>query len=353
VAKHRPAGVSVLAVRPATGELLALANWPTFDPNNVRGSNPNQRRNRAILDAAEPGSTFKIVTVSAALNDQIVTLAEQFDCEHGQFHFAGRILKDHQSYGLLSVEEIITFSSNIGTAKIAIKLGEQRFYQYIRACGFGARTGIPLGGESPGILHSLDKWSKLSISRLPIGQGVAATPLQMTLAMCAIANGGVLMRPMLVDHTEDEQGQVVTRYQPMAVHRVIGAQAARDTVRALKTVATKGGTAAKAALEHYTVAGKTGTGQKPIPGGYSHEKYFASFVGFFPADAPEICIAVFVDEPDVKTGYYGGQVAAPAFKRMAERIAHYLNIRPDILPLPTGTNVDATVLGRTGQAGNQ
>ncbi len=345
VSRHSPKGASAIAVRPATGHILGLANWPAFNPNQVRASTPDSRRNRAIVDCAEPGSTFKIVSVAGALNDRLVSLTDRFDCEHGRFSFAGRILHDHESYGVLSVEEIITRSSNIGTAKIAIRMGEQRLYDYIRASGFGARTGLPLGGESPGIVHPPHKWSKLSISRVPIGQGVAATPLQMVMAMSAMANGGVLMRPMLVDHTEDEAGHVVTEYQPAVVRRVIGEEAARQTVRALKSVVTKSGTATKAALDDYTVAGKTGTAQKPGPGGYQDGKYFASFIGFFPADAPELCIGVFIDEPDRKTGYYGGQVAAPAFREMARRIAHCLNIRPDILPLPTGVGSNAAALG--------
>lgn len=339
VSKHSPRGATTIVMRPATGEILALANWPTFDPNRIRGTSPEARRNRAIVDVAEPGSTFKVVTVSSALNDGIVTLADRFDCEGGRFLFAGKVLRDHEVYHSLTVEDIIAKSSNIGTAKIAIKMGEQRFYQYIRASGFGSRTGIPLGGESPGIVHPVEKWSKLSISRIPIGQGVAATPLQMTLAACTIANGGVLMRPMLVDHTEDEKGHIVTQFKPITVHRVISEKAARDTVTALKKVISKNGTAAKAVLADYTVAGKTGTAQKPGPGGYMDGKYFSSFIGFFPADAPEVCISVFVDEPDLKTGYYGGQVAAPAFKRMAERIAHVLNVHPDIQPATNGTNV--------------
>ena len=344
VAKHSPQGASAMVMRPATGEILALANWPVFDPNHLRASTPETRRNRAIVDSAEPGSTFKIVTISAALNDHTVTLADKFDCEHRLWWFAGKPLRDHESYGIETVENIITKSSNIGTAKIAIKMGEQRLYQYIRACGFGSRTGIPLGGESPGIVHPVDKWTKISISRVPIGQGVAATPLQMTLAMCMIANGGVLMRPLLVDHTEDETGHVVTQFKPLVVHRVISEQAAHDTVLALKQVVTKDGTAAKAALEHYTVAGKTGTAEKPGLGGYLKDKYFASFIGFFPADAPELCVSVFVDEPEKKTGYYGGQVAAPAFKRMAERIAHYLNIHPDIQTAPATNDLSVAEL---------
>jgi cell division protein FtsI/penicillin-binding protein 2 len=344
VAKHAPQGACAIAVRPATGEILGLASWPSFDPNDIRSSRPEWRRNRVIVDCAEPGSTFKIVTVAAALNDRLVALEDRFDCEHGRYSYAGKILRDHEAYGVLSVEEIVTKSSNIGTAKIAMRMGEQRLYQYIRANGFGLRTGLPLGGESSGIVHPVDKWSKLSISRIPMGQGVAATPLQMVMAMATIANGGTLMRPMLVDHTEDDQRHVVTLYKPIPVHRVISERAVRDTIKALKSVVSKSGTANRAILEHYTVAGKTGTAEKPGAGGYLPGKYFSSFVGFFPADAAEMVIGVFLDEPNVKTGYYGGQVAAPAFKNMAERIAHYANIRPDILPLPTGVPGEAATL---------
>ena len=334
VAHHSPKGVSVLAVRPATGEILALANWPTFDPNRALEAGEVERHNRAIMDSAEPGSTFKIVTITAALNDRLVTLDTPINCEHGRFLFAGRTLRDHEAYDTLTVQNVITKSSNIGTAKVAIMMGKDRLYQYIRAWGFGSRTGLPLGGETGGIVRSPDHWDGLSISRVPIGQGVAATPLQMTMAMCALANHGVLMRPMLIDHIEDEHGQVVCQYRPIPVHQIVSERAVRDIVQALRTVVAKGGTAAKAALEDYTVAGKTGTAQKPGGGGYLEGKYFASFIGFFPVDNPELCISVFIDEPELRTGYYGGQVAAPAFKRMAERVAQYLNVRPDISPLP-------------------
>ena len=339
VEKHHPQGVCAIVMRPTTGEILAMANWPTFDPSDFGHSSETNRRNQAIMSAVEPGSTFKIVTVSAALNDDLVRLSDQFDCEHGRFWFAGRTLHDAESYGVLTVKQIISKSSNIGAAKIAIRMGAGRLYQYIRACGFGNRTGIPLGAESYGIVHPVEKWSKLSIARIPMGQGIAVTPLQMTLAMCMIANHGILMRPMLVDHTEDEGGHVVTQYKPTPVHRVITERTALDMITALKEVPTKEGTAVKAALEHYTVAGKTGTAQKPEPGGYSRDKFEASFIGFFPADAPELCVGVFVDEPQRRTGYYGGQVAAPAFKNISEQVAMYLDIRPDIMPEASTNNV--------------
>ncbi|MBI3849048.1 MAG: penicillin-binding protein 2 [Verrucomicrobia bacterium] len=329
--KHTPISISGIVVRPRTGEILALATLPNFDPNNL-SNDPREvdaRRNRIISDIAEPGSTFKIVVVSGALNDRVVRLTDVFDCERGRFIFAGKVLKDHESYGVLSVENIITKSSNIGAAKIGIKLGEAQLYRYMRDFGFGARTGIPLSGEVSGIVHPPKQWTKLSISRIPMGHEVAVTPLQMVMAMSAIANHGWLMQPMLVERLEDADHQTVVSYSPQPVRQVISAAAARQMVTALKTVVSPQGTAAKAALDHYTVAGKTGTAQKNFNGVYSNEKFFSSFIGFFPADEPELCISVVMDEP--KHGYYGGQAAAPVFKQIAERAANYLNIRPDNL----------------------
>jgi cell division protein FtsI/penicillin-binding protein 2 len=329
--KHAPVSASCVVVRPRTGEILAMVTLPNFDPNNPGAAPADARRNRVICDVAEPGSTFKIVVVAGALNEQIVRLADTFDCERGHFVYAGKVLRDHESYGVLTVENIITKSSNIGAAKIGIKMGEPQMYQYVRNFGFGTRTGLPLLGEVSGIVHPLKDWSKLSLSRIPMGHEIAVTPLQMVMAMCAIANHGCLMRPMLVDRLEDRQGNVVARYYPQKVRQVISPAAATQMVQALKTVVSPEGTAPKAALEHYTVAGKTGTAQKAGLGGYLPGKYFSSFAGFFPADEPELCIYVAMDEP--KQGYYGGQTAAPIFKQIAERAANYLNICPDTGPV--------------------
>lgn len=325
--KHSPVSISGIVVRPRTGEILAMATLPNYDPNNPGRGTADARRNRVIADVAEPGSTFKIVVVSGGLNDRTVSLTDSFDCEHGHFFYAGKPLHDHQSYGVLSVEEIITKSSNIGAAKIGIKMGENRLYDYIKDFGFGTRTGIPLQGEVSGIFHPLKSWSKVSIAQIPMGQGIAVTRLQMTMAMCAIANNGWLMRPMLVDRLEDNEHRVVAKYTPQRVRQVISESADKLMVKALKTVVSPAGTAAKAALEHYTVAGKTGTAQKAEHGVYVPGKYFSSFIGFFPADNPELCISVTMDEP--KEGHYGGDTAAPAFKEIAERAANYLNIRPE------------------------
>ncbi|HXT12450.1 MAG TPA: penicillin-binding protein 2 [Candidatus Angelobacter sp.] len=326
--EHTPISITGVAVRPKTGEILAMATLPNFNPNNPGASSADARRNRVITDVIEPGSTFKIVVISGALNDHLVTLNDMFDCEHGHFAFAGRVLHDHEPFGDLSVEQIITKSSNIGAAKVGIRMGEDRLYEYIRNFGFGSRTGLPLPGEVFGIARPVKDWSKVTVAQIPMGQGIAVTRLQITMAMAAIANGGVLMRPMLVKRLEDENGNVVVRYAPQAVRRVISEEAAKETVEALKTVVTSDGTAAKAALPNYTVAGKTGTAQKVVNGEYVHGKYVASFIGFFPADDPQLCISIILDEP--KEGYYGGQVAGPVFKEIAERAANYLNIRPDI-----------------------
>ncbi len=325
--KHSPVSISCIVVRPHTGEILAMASLPDFDPNSPEKASNDVRRNRMISEVAEPGSTFKIVVVSGALNEKIVKLSDEFDCEHGTFYFAGKALHDHEAYGILSVENIITKSSNIGAAKIGIEMGETNLHQYILNYGFGKRTGIPLPSESPGIVHDLTNWTKLSISRIPMGHEVCVTPLQMTMAMSAIANGGVLMRPMLVDRLVDQDGSTVVRYSPQQVRRVVGEDADREIIEALKTVITADGTAVGAALDHYTVAGKTGTAQKSDGYRYLENKYFSSFIGFFPADNPEICIYVALDDP--KGTHFGGQVAAPVFKQIAEKAANYLNIRPD------------------------
>jgi cell division protein FtsI/penicillin-binding protein 2 len=323
--KHTPLSIAAIVMRPATGEILAMATLPNYDPNNPGASPADARRNRIVSDVVEPGSTFKIVVVSGALNDGAVRLNDTFDCEQGHFAFAGRVLHDHEPYGVLTTEGIITKSSNIGAAKIGIRLGENRLYDYVRDFGFGQRTGIALPGEVRGLLHPVKNWSKVSIAQIPMGQGIAVTRLQMMMAMSAIANDGWLMRPMLVSRLEDHNGNVVQR-----VRQVVTESADKLMVEALKTVVTADGTAAGAALKDYTVAGKTGTAQKVENGAYAEHKYISSFMGFFPADNPQLCISIVMDDP--KEGYYGGQVCGPVFKEIAERCASYLNIPPDKNP---------------------
>ena len=324
--KHTPRSITGVVMRPSTGEILAMVTLPNYDPNQPATITP-ETRNRVITDVVEPGSTFKIVVVSGALNNGAVKFNDQFNCEQGHFAFAGHILHDHEPFGTLSTEGIITKSSNIGAAKIGIKLGEQSLYDYAWNYGFGQRTGIPLPGEARGILYPVKKWSKVSIAQIPMGHGVAVTRLQMLMAMAAIANDGWLMRPMIVSRLEDHDGNVVQRYQPQCVRRVINETTDKLMIEALKPVATKDGTAEGAAMKNYVVAGKTGTAQKAENGVYVSGKYLSSFIGFFPADDPQICISVVMDEP--KEGYYGGQVCGPVFRDIAERCASYLNIPPD------------------------
>src|SRR5665213_3408951 len=347
VQKHSPISASCVVVRPRTGEILAMATLPNFDPNLPGHSSMDALRNRVISDCAEPGSTFKIVVVTAGLNEHLVTLNDIFDCERGHFYYAGRLLHDHEPFGLLSVENIITKSSNIGAAKIGIRLGDEKLCEYIQKFGFGHRTGIPLPGEVSGIVHPVKEWSKVSIAQIPMGQGVAVTPLQMVMAMAAIANHGLLMRPMLVDRLEDEDGTLAAKYEPQAVRQVASPEAINEIITALKTVVTHDGTAVAAGLEHYTVAGKTGTAQKVEHGQYV-QKFFSSFIGFFPADNPELCISVVMADP--KDSHYGGLVAAPVFHAIAERAANYLNLKPDVqieTPSSPSTTLTAAVAPRS------
>jgi cell division protein FtsI (penicillin-binding protein 3) len=330
--KHTPKSITGIVMRPSTGEILAMVSLPNYDPNKVNTASTNAR-NRVITDVVEPGSTFKIVVVSGALNSGVVKLNDTFFCENGHFAFAGRVLHDHEAFGNLTTEGIITHSSNIGAAKIGILLGENRLYDYVLGYGFGQRTGITLPGEQLGILHNVTNWTKVSIAQIPMGHGVAVTRLQMLMAMGAIANDGWLMSPMIVSRLTDRDGNVVQRYTPQRVREVVSEATSKQMVEALKTVVTDAGTAPGAAMKNYVVAGKTGTAQKVEGDAYASGKYLSSFIGFFPADNPQLCISVVMDEP--KEGYYGGKVCGPVFKDIAERCASYLNIRPD-------KNVEAT-----------
>ena len=340
--KHTPRSITGIVMRPKTGEILAMASLPNYDPNQPNTITP-ETRNRVITDVVEPGSTFKIVVVSGALNTGIAHLNDPVFCENGHFAFAGRVLHDHESLGNETVKSVITKSSNIGAAKIGIKLGEQNLYDYAWNYGFGQRSGIPLPGEARGFLYPVKNWSKVSIAQIPMGHGVAVTRLQMLYAMAAIANHGCLMRPMIVKQLQERDGSVVQRYAPERVRQVIGEKAYQDMIEALETVPTKNGTAPDAALKNYVVAGKTGTAQKAENGSYAPGKYVSSFIGFFPADNPELCISVVMDEP--KEGYYGGKVCGPVFRDIAERCASYLNIPPD--PKLMTNNPSALVVENT------
>ncbi len=334
---HNPVSVSGAVIRPKTGEILAMASVPTFDPNQPGDATPEQRRNHFIADMSEPGSTFKIVPVAAALNERMVNLQTVFDTDDGTFWYCGRALRDDHPAPSLSVERIVSKSSNIGAAKIGLKLGQERLYNYVTNFGFGSRTGITLPAEAYGIVKPPKKWDGLMITRIPMGQSVATTPLQMLMAMSAIANDGLLMKPMILSRLVDREGHVVVRNEPTAVRQVISRETAREMVKALKAVVSTNGTGLKAALPYYTVAGKTGTAQKPVHGVYAKGKYFASFIGFFPADNPELCISVVFDEPR-RGGYYGAETAVPVFKNIAERSAQYLAIPVEKTPKEIAMN---------------
>ena len=328
--EFKPQAGVVIVSRPKTGEILAMSSRPTFDPTSLDATSADARRNRCISDVAEPGSTFKIVVCSGALNEGLVTLDDRFDCENGAFLYAGRILHDAHPFGVLRVEEILFHSSNIGAAKVGLRMGPARLSDYIHRYGFGHKTDIALPGEVSGIAHPLSRWNSLSITRIPMGHEIAVTPLQMLMALNTIANNGVRMKPMIVKSVLDQDGTPVCQYQPQPVGRVITPRASAMMTTALRKVVSPEGTAPKAALEGFDVAGKTGTAQKVENGQYVR-KYYSSFIGYFPASDPEISILVSLDDP-VGGAYYGGSVAGPVFRAVAEKVAEYLGLEPQTVP---------------------
>ena len=335
-AEFKPKDATAIIMRPQTGEVLAMASRPTFDPNKPGNAIPEQEKNRSVVDMIEPGSTFKIVTTSAVLEEKLVSPDTTVYCENGHFQYAGRILRDVHPMGVLTVHQVLMKSSNIGVAKLALQLGEAKLYEYIRRYGFGQKTGIALSGEISGLVNPPHRWSKLDITRIPMGQSVAVTPLQMISAMSSIANGGNLMKPMIVSEITDETGRKIATFAPETVRQVISAETARKITSALKDVVSKQGTAQKAAVPGFRVAGKTGTAQKVDPrGGYLSGRYVTSFVGFMPADDPRFTLLVLLDDPTRKEGeVFGGTVAGPVFSRMAEKVARYMDLRPTE-PIPT------------------
>ncbi|MCG3147612.1 MAG: putative peptidoglycan D,D-transpeptidase PenA [Verrucomicrobiae bacterium] len=323
---HPSAGV-IIVTRPKTGEILAMSSRPTFDPNQPGNAPADSRRNRCVSDVAEPGSTFKIVVASGALNEGTIRLDDRFDCENGAWLYGGRILHDAHPYSVLSVSEILYKSSNIGAAKIAIqRLGAAKLYQYIRNFGFGRKTGIALPGEVSGIAHPLTRWTPLSISRIPMGHEIAATPLQMIMAVNAMANGGRLFKPQIIKSIVDENNVPLLTYPPQQIAQPITPRASILMAAALRKVPAADGTAPKAAVKGYDAAGKTGTAQK-IENGQYVRKYYSSFIGYLPAADPEISILVSLDNP-TSGSYYGGTVAGPVFRGVAEKVTQYLAIPP-------------------------
>lgn len=330
--EFHPKAISSIVMRPSTGEVLAMAVRPTFDPNDGEHVRPELLRNRCLTDPVEPGSIFKIITLAGVLEERQVSLDSLVNCENGSFSYAGYILHDSHAHGMLTVREATSKSSNIGFAKLGIGLGSARLYRFARAFGIGSPTGIlPWQGESAGLLRAPWQWSKLSISRIPMGQEVMVTPIQMTQAMSVIANGGSLMKPMLIRGWVSPEGRPVSYVAPVQVRRVISEKTARWVSLALASVVAKGGTGTKAAVPGYTVAGKTGTAQKAVGGSYGHGRYISSFVGYMPEEDPQFVLLIMVDEPK-GSRYYGGDVAAPAFSSMASQIAEALGVVPRSAP---------------------
>lgn len=318
-------GAWAMVQRVKTGEILAMASRPAFDLNQYGKVSDEERLNRAIGYVYEPGSIFKIIVYAAALNEGLLRPDEIIDCENGHWVHAGRGLSDFHPYGRLTATDALKKSSNIAAAKIALRLGEEKLYRYLKAFGIGQPTGIELPGEEAGILRPPSKWTKLSITRIPMGHEVASTGLQMVNAINAVANGGALMKPMVVRQVTTARGQPIRTSAPEVLGRPISPEAARVLTEMLVRV-TEEGTGKRARVEGYTVAGKTGTAEKAGPGGYDHKRNLASFMGFLPAEAPELSIVVTFDEPTGLT--QGGQVAAPVFREIAEQAVRYLDIPP-------------------------
>ena len=324
---HAKSGTAIV-LDPRSGEILALANAPSFDPNNVAASSAEARSNWALQNIYEPGSTFKIIAFSAALDRKLAKPDDHIDCQMGSITVAGRLVHDHHPFGLLTLAEALAKSSNVGAIKLGIRVGDESMYDYITRYGFGARTGVELPGETVGILRKVDRWQPSSIGSIAIGQEVGVTPLQMVAAYGAVANDGIRIAPHIVREVRNAAGNVVYTAQPEQ-RRVINAETA-VALRGMLEGVTLRGTAKKAQLDGYSAAGKTGTAQKidPRTRGYSRTKFVGSFVGFAPVNNPQVAIIVVIDEPS--GAYHGGDIAAPVFREIAEQILPGLGITPDI-----------------------
>ena len=336
--KWDPNSAIAIAMDPSTGEVLAMANYPTFDPNFVRDSNPAERRNRAITDCFEPGSLIKPLIVSGALDSGLVKEDETIFCYNGAYKVNGgrRVVRDSHSYGDLSVSDIVVHSSNIGMAQIGQRIKKQRLHRYLKDFAFGEKTGIQLPGEVRGIVRPLNLWSVDSEISVSFGYETAVTPIQMVAAFCSIANGGTLLQPQIVSKITDYSGKRVKKnYDPARIRRVVSPKIAREVMAPILENVVKEGTGKRAMLFTHRVAGKTGTAKKLKMVGnkmkYSN-KYIGSFVGFAPADEPKICVLVSLNEP--KNGaYYGGTVAAPAVGNILERTLGYMEFGPQYVQI--------------------
>jgi len=325
VARSHAAGGVAVVQNPNTGEILALSSLPSFDPNHIDASGSAAREDRGVSWIYEPGSTFKAITLSAALEEKLTNPAEVINCQNGGIVLAGHLIHDHKPYGDLSVTDVIVNSSDVGAIKLGLRLGEDRFYRYIRAFGFGERTGVDLPGEERGLLKPPSRWSGISIGEISIGQEISVTPVQIITAYSAIANGGILFQPRIVH--DIFLGARHDSLPPARGRRVISVQMAEAMRRILAQVVDRG-TGKPAQLGGYTSAGKTGTAQKiDANGAYSKSVFVGSFIGFAPATHPAVTILVAIDSP--VGAHYGTDVAAPVFRSIAEQTLGYLNVPQD------------------------
>src|SRR5436190_4482005 len=334
---HAIAG-TVVVENPRTGEILALANQPTFNPNLSREITPDKLKNHAVSDVYEPGSTFKLVTISGALEEKVTRPDELFDCQMGSIVFNGMRIHDSRPHGLLTVSDVLAESSDVGSIKIGLRLGEDRFYKYIRGFGFGQQTGIELPGETRGMTKPLSRWSKVSIAAISMGQEIGITPLQLTGLISTMANDGVYVAPRITAATiQPQSAPQQIAFHPVNEHRIISAFTAAEMRQMMQGVVLHG-TGKKAKLLGYSSAGKTGTAQNvdPATGTYSRTKYIASFAGFAPVNNPAVTIAVILDSP--VGGHHGGQVGGPVFQRIAQQVLEYLHTTHDV-ELPSNRDV--------------
>lgn len=330
VIDSRAVSGNMVCVDPNTGAILAMAVYPEFNPNTFGSHRPEHWRNRTITDWFEPGSTAKTFLLSSALEEGVVTPYTAIDCEQGSYKIGRRVIHDTHEHGILTAADIVVQSSNIGATKIGQRLGYQTYHRYLKRFGFEQTTGIELAGERSGFLRPPEKARTIDQATAYFGQGLTMTTLQLVMAMAAIANGGTLMRPYIVQTVEDPMGTPVFTASPQPVRRVISERTARTMASIMEGVTQEGGTATKAAIPGFHVGGKTGTAQKVDPNGkgYARGKYIASFVGFVPSDKPRLVMAVVLDEP--RKSIYGGVVAAPVFREVAQAALNHLRIPPQI-----------------------
>lgn len=328
VEKAKAKGGMAIVLEANTGEILAMASVPSFDPNHYYDYEYENWRNRAITDTFEPGSIFKAITMAAALESEVLQPNDKMHCENGAMRVGKNTIHDTHGYGLISLTEIMKYSSNICSFKIAQKMGKDLFSTWIRDFGFGKKTGISAPGEENGLLSPPKNWSKVQLGTIGFGQGISTTSLQVAMAYGALANGGHLMKPLLVKEIRDSEGSKIKSFSPASIKNLLKESTAKTMIEMLQTVVEKGGTGTQAALEAYTVAGKTGTAQKVDPGikGYAKNKYVASFVGMAPTEQPKLVTLVTIDEP--KGAYYGGVVSGPVFKEIMGQSLAYLKVPP-------------------------